>query len=56
MDCLLAKICGEVNQNQECDLMKKSVLKQLVQEQTEKTQVKVKESFFRFAMKYFFVI
>jgi len=46
MDCLLEKtpVCGNANQTQECDLMKKSLMKELVKGQTEKAQVKVKES------------
>ena len=49
MDCLLERLCGEVNQTKECDLIKKSVLEELVKEQTEETQVKVKEPIIRFA-------
>ena len=43
-DCLLDKVCGNINQTEECDFMKKSQAKKLAQDQILKTQGKLKNS------------
>ena len=43
-DCLMHKICGNNNQTEKCDFMKKSQAKKLAQDQILKTQGKLKNS------------
>ena len=43
-DCLLYKICGNNNQTEKCDFMKKSQAKKLAQDQILKTQGKLRYS------------
>ena len=41
-DCLLEKICGDINQTEECNFMKKPEAKKIAEDQILKTQGKLR--------------